>query len=224
MRINKYLALNKYSTRRGADELIKSGKVTINGVKAKLGDKVSEGDKIVVDSKTIAALQEQYVYYAYNKPIGVVTENIKELIKEPVFPVGRLDEASHGLIILTNDGRVTDRLLNPDYDHEKEYAVRVNKPIQENFLTRMTKGVKIEDGITKPAVVDGDAFSKSFHITLTEGKKHQIRRMVTALGYEVVDLERVRVMNVKLGYLKSGQFRRLAGAELAGFLSDIGLS
>lgn len=219
MRINKYLALNKYSTRRGADELIKAGKVQINGKKAKLGDQVTETDKVVVDAKTIANLEKQYVYYAYNKPVGVETHSVEI---ENCFPIGRLDQASYGLIILTNDGRVTDRLLNPEYDHEKEYVVRVNKVIKQNFLTRMAKGVKIEDGITKPAEVT-ETGAKSFRIILTEGKKHQIRRMVTALGYEVAELERVRVMNITLSHLKAGQYRKLAGSQLAGFLKGIKL-
>ena len=131
MRINKFLALHKYSTRRGADELIKAGKVKINGRKAVLGDQVSEADKVVVDAKSIAKLAEQYVYFVYNKLINVDTNNLPSVIPDSrsgihnCLPVGRLDKNSHGLIILTNDGRVTDRLLNPEYEHEKEYLVKV---------------------------------------------------------------------------------------------------
>lgn len=235
MRINKYLAEKKYATRRGADELIKSGKVKINGKLAQLGDKVTETDAVVVDSAALKAKSSKLVYFAYNKPKGVLTNPAPETVKEKkfsiedtgkfergVFPVGRLDEMSHGLLIMTNDGRLTDRLLNPRYNHEREYAVKVNKPITQNFLTRMGKGVKIEDGITKKAQVT-ETGAQSFRITLTEGKKHQIRRMVTALGYEVTDLERVRILNIRLGELTSGEKRRLAGKELADFLKAVGL-
>lgn len=236
MRINKYLALNKYSTRRGADDLISAGKVTINGRKAVLGDQVSETDRVEVDQKAMVARAQSYVYYAYNKPIGFMTnpaarslaarkKSIADITALPngVFPVGRLDEASHGLLILTNDGRVTDRLLSPVYEHEREYIVKVNKPISENFITRITKGVKIEDGITKPAKLSAEPFSKTFRIILTEGKKHQIRRMVTALGYEVTDLQRIRITNIKIAGLKTGEHRQLVGSELKLFLKALTL-
>lgn len=244
MRINKYLALHTYSTRRGADELIKAHKVKINGRVAVLGDQVHEGDTVEVDKATIARQEKGYAYYAYNKPIGIVTEDITQgkprLISRGIdsqlpenesgssrftrlFPVGRLDQSSHGLLLLTNDGRVTERLLNPAHDHEKEYSVKINKPITENFLTRMGKGVKIEDYITKKARVSGKPGSKTFTIILSEGKKHQIRRMVTALGYEVRDLERVRIMNIKLESLALGERRQLSGSELKAFLAGIGL-
>ena len=221
MRINRYLALHKFSTRRGADELIKAGKVKINGRVAALGDQVLEPDRVSVDEQAMARIQKHYVYFAYHKPMGVVTESLVDT-RAGVFPVGRLDQASRGLLILTNDGRVTDRLLNPIYDHEKEYIVTVNKPLKSRDLTRLAKGVKIEDGITRPARVT-ELGATRFSIALTEGKKHQIRRMVTALGCEVVDLERVRVMNVRLGSQTPGTRRALAGKELADFLRAIGL-
>lgn len=233
VRINKYLAAHKYSTRRGADDLIQAGKVTINGRLAQLGDKVSESDVVAVDEVVQKEVQKSYVYYAFNKPIGIMThggaaegkQDIGQIINisERVFPIGRLDQDSHGLILLTNDGRVTDRLLNPKYDHEKEYWVKVRRPLRSKDLTRLAKGVKIEDGITKPAVVEGEEGAQSVSIALTEGKRHQIKRMITALGNEVEDLKRIRIMNIKLGDLKPGQYRKLAGRELKSFLSAIDL-
>ncbi len=241
VRINKYLAVKKICTRRKADELIKAGKVLINGQRALLGAKVQASDTVGVDEGTKKKMAQEYVYLAYNKPRGVTThsapegkEEIEDIFQyQPparhagdaagkVFPIGRLDEDSYGLILMTNDGRVTDRLLKPKYSHEKEYSVTVNKLITQHFLTQMAKGVKIEDGITKKARVM-EAGSKSFRITLTEGKKHQIRRMCTALGYEVIDLERTRIMNIKLLGLQPGAHRKLEGVELKTFLASIGL-
>jgi 23S rRNA pseudouridine2604 synthase len=231
MRINKYIAQEGYTTRRGADALIAAGKVYINGRPAVLGDKVSFGEKVEVNTKAVKEHQKGFVYYAYNKPVGIVThgaqdneEEIKDVIGiDGVSPIGRLDKDSHGLILLTNDGRVTERLLSPKLDHEKEYVVKVSKPLKQNTLTRLSKGIKLEDGyITKPAEVfwDGDTV---FRIVLTEGKKHQIRRMVTALGYEVTNLKRVRIMNIELGNLAEGQTRPIEGKELKGFLKSLEL-
>jgi len=233
VRINKYLAVKKYCTRRKADELISAGKVKINGRLAVLGDKVAAGDKVEVDASTLGKLAKNYVYLAYNKPAGIMThggevegkDDIGAIFRftPKVFPVGRLDQDSHGLIILTNDGRVTDRLLNPARNHEKEYYVQVNSPLKQRDLTRLTKGVKIEDGLTKPTQVFGQLGSKTFRIILTEGKRHQIRRMVTALGYEVIDLQRVRIMNIKLDGLKPGEHRKIEGIELVAFLKALDL-
>ena len=228
IRINRYLALKGYFTRRGADELIFQKRVKINGAIAKLGDKVKEGDKVDVSA---SGPRKTFVYYAYYKPEGIVTHtpqegerSIAQAFKsnETLFPLGRLDKNSEGLIILTNDGRVTDRLLNPEYGHEKEYLVKVNKPIDREFVRRMTKGVPIEGYKTKPAHFDqmGD---KNFRLIITEGKKHQIRRMCTALGYEVIWLKRVRIMNVTLGNLRAGEGRQLKGKELEIFLKNLGL-
>jgi len=235
-RINKYLAEKGYSTRRGADALIEAGKVTINGRKAVLGDKVTETDKVAVDTKAIAAKQKAYVYYAYNKPVGIVTHSpqkgeqaIADVVKLPgVFPLGRLDKESHGLLLLTNDGRLTDRLLNPESEHEKEYVVKVDKPIKLNTLTRLGKGIKIDGDfkggsyITKPAIAE-EISSTSLRLIITEGKRHQIRRMLTALGYQVKDLKRVRVMQVEIGELKEGQHRELTDQEKKTLLKELGL-
>lgn len=231
IRINKYLADKGYSTRRGADELIIAKKVLINGRVAVLGDKVEETDVVEVNVKTLRDVHANYKYYAYNKPIGIVTHSAQEEEEEildvagltGVSPLGRLDKESHGLILLTNDGRVTKRLLEPQFDHQKEYLVKTTKPIKQSQLSWLARGVKLEDGyITKPAEVfsDGDYICR---IVLTEGKKHQIRRMITAVGNEVKDLQRIRIMNIELGELKPGAHREIKGAELKKFLLSLGL-
>ncbi len=229
MRINRYVAMIGYATRRGADELIEAKKVTINGKIAVLGDKVQETDVVVVDENK--KKNSSRVYLAYNKPMGIVTSapqegetSITDILhfRTKIFPVGRLDKNSRGLIILTNDGRITKRLLSPEYEHGKEYEVGVNKPIREGFLNGMRKGVQLEDFLTKPAEVE-ELDEMSFKITLTEGKKHQIRRMCTAFGYETRDLRRVKIMNVEIGNLREGQYRVLEGKELAVFLQSLGL-
>jgi len=231
MRINKYLAHEGISTRRGADELIAKKRVLINGRVAVLGDKVTLSDKVeLVGSMT----PKKFLYYAYNKPVGVIThspqlgeKDIKQSVAKAkgmgdVFPVGRLDKGSSGLIILTNDGRVTDRLLNPDYDHDKEYKVRTLEPLRESFRKTMEAGVSIEGYLTAPCAVRKTG-PNSFNITLTEGKKHQIRRMVSAMHNQVVGLERTRILNVRLDDLASGAWRPIQGEELATFLSTIGV-
>ena len=231
MRINKYLAYKGISTRRGADSLIERGFVTINGVKAILGDKVVQADKVDVRPK---GKQKEYVYLAYNKPKGVIThspqhgeEDIRTALKSAgypadVAPMGRLDKDSHGLLILTNDGRVTDRLLNPRGEHEKEYVVKTQNELRSNFKQQMESGVDIEGYKTKPCFVQIRG-SKEFAITLTEGKKHQIRRMCVALHNDVKDLRRTRIMSIRLDSTPEGGFRAIEGSELAQFLRELGL-
>ena len=224
VRINKYLAFKKYASRREADELIRRKVVKINGRIAKLGDKVYESDKVEAGKLTLERL-ERLAYFAYNKPRGIVTHTPEEDQKSirdavnvgvPVFPLGRLDRASRGLIILTNDGRITDRLLNPKFEHEKEYVVKVNKPLEKHFLRHLASGIEIEGYKTKPAKVK-QLHENIFSIAITEGKKHQLRRMCAAFGYGVVDLQRVRIMNIKLKNLKEGEFRQLKEEELSKF-------
>lgn len=228
MRINKYLAWKQYATRRGADELIETGQVFINGRHAILGDKVMEGDNVEVKRK---GKQKELVYYAYNKPKGVLTHSATEdetdiaheVDIEGVFPVGRLDKDTHGLIILTNDGRITERLLHPRFDHEKEYLVTTKEPLRSSFKAKMEAGVRIEYEMTKPCkvkVLD----ERSFRIVLTEGKKHQIRRMCVALFQEVKDLKRVRVMTIEIGRLKDGEYRKIEGDEKEKFLASLSLA
>jgi 23S rRNA pseudouridine2604 synthase len=212
MRINKYLADKKISTRRGADELIKEKKVFINGKLAELGSQVNETDKVEVRG----VKQKEYKYFAYNKPIGIETETPLE----GLFPLGRLDKASHGLLILTNDGRITDQLLNPKYIHEKEYLVRTSNKLRSNFKQKMEAGVNIEGYLTKPCKVK-ILNDFEFRVILTEGKKHQIRRMCANLFQEIADLKRERIMNIKLGNLKLKAVREIKGEELKTFLDSL---
>src|SRR3989344_4837092 len=181
IRINKYLADKKISTRRGADELIKQKKVFINSKLAILGSKVEEKDKVEIRG----VKQKEYLYYAYNKPMGIETNSPQENL----FPLGRLDKNSHGLLILTNDGRITDTLLNPKYFHEKEYVVRTSNKLRSSFKNKMEVGVNIDGYITKKCKVK-IINDFTFRIILTEGKKHQIRRMCSTLFQEVADLKR----------------------------------
>ncbi|HEV7702380.1 MAG TPA: pseudouridine synthase [Candidatus Paceibacterota bacterium] len=215
MRINKYLALKKISTRRGADELVAGQKVFINGKRAVLGARVKETDKVEIKG----AGAKEYKYYAYNKPIGIETASPKEAA-EGLFPLGRLDKASHGLLILTNDGRITDQLLSPKYFHEKEYVVKTSNKLRGSFKDKMEKGVNIEGYKTKPCKVT-IVNDFTFRVILTEGKKHQIRRMCSALFQEVADLKRERIMNVKLGSLKPKGIREIKGKELELFLKPM---
>ena len=216
MRINKYLAREGHATRRGADELIAAHKVFINGKLAALGDKVLATDNVEVKYR---GKPKAYLYYAYNKPRGLATEEIKV---EKVFPIGRLDKESQGLMILTDDGRITDRLLNPDREHGKEYKVTTQERLREGFAARMSSGIDIGDYVTKPCEVTRLG-ENTFTIILKEGKKHQIRRMVDAMKLGVRELERVRIMNIKLAGLKQGALRTIEGEELATFLKSLGL-
>ncbi len=230
MRINKYLAFKKISTRRGADELVKNKKVFINGKLAILGTKVNKNDLVEVKKDKN---EKEYVYFAYNKPIGTIThspqkeeqdikKNISLLknIARDIFPIGRLDKNSHGLIILTNDGRITEQLLSPKYFHEKEYIVKTSNKLRSNFKQKMESGVNIENYVTKKCKVT-IVNNFTFKIILTEGKKHQIRRMCSVLFQEVADLKRIRIMNIILGNLKSNGLRPIKGKELSVFLEPL---
>lgn len=228
IRINKYVAQKGFSTRRGADELIAAGKVLLNGKKAKLGDQVHEGDSVTLADFS----QKKYVYYAYYKPAGIITvgkepgtKSIADVIKFPekVFPLGRLDKESEGLIIMTNDGRLSDKLLNPASEHEKEYQVVVDRPITHEFLVKMSQRVDIGIGRTKKSKIRR-VDKKTFDIILSEGKNRQIRRMCGVLGYGVKELTRFRIMNVLLGKLKPNQYRNLTPKELKKLLVDLGIA
>lgn len=228
MRINKYLAQKGYASRREADLLIEKKIVTINGKIAKIGDKVNENDIVNVNLKAKEKIKN-YVYFAYNKPKGVVThspeegqKSIQQISSFPrdVFPLGRLDKDSHGLILMTNDGRITEKLLSPEYNHEKEYVVTVNKPLNNLFFKHMANGIELEDFRTKPCKII-KINENTFRIILTEGKKHQIRRMCAALGYTILDLRRVRIMSIKLGKLITGKWRKIEGKELEEFLKSL---
>jgi len=231
LRINKYLSLNDYCSRREADGLIKAGLVKINDRVAILGDKVSETDKVTV-STSVESRLKTLKYYAYHKPATIVTHTPEEgqyeisdilpIKDKTIFPVGRLDKSSRGLIILTNDGRVTGKLLGPEMNREKEYAVRVDKKISGFFLNKLSYGIDLGDFITKPCEAMQTGFDE-FNIILTEGKKHQIRRMCDALGFVVKDLQRIRIMNIGLKNLKPNEYREIKGKELEIFLKDLGL-
>jgi 23S rRNA pseudouridine2604 synthase len=229
IRLNKYLAHTGVASRREADELIEKGKVQINGAKAVMGQPVNEGDKVSVLGKTKAKS-----YYAYYKGRGVITHSpgpnevdiatrlAKDYGLTHVNPIGRLDKDSEGLMILSNDGRITGPMLDPESNKEKEYDVMVDKPINGMFKKAMETGVDIEGYRTKAAVIKANPKNdKRFSLTITEGKKHQIRRMCAALGYQIQTLKRTRVMNIELGKLKPNQYRKLAGDELQQFLTAL---
>ncbi len=224
MRINKYLAAHNYCTRRQADELVERGLVFINGKPAVLGEKVREKD--VVDVKW---RQTKYRYFAYNKPRGIITHSPQGDEKDiastvpihGVFPVGRLDKDTHGLIILTDDGRITDKLLNPDFAHEKEYVVKTAVKIRPSFKGHMEAGVDIGNYVTKKCKVR-IMNDRLFSITITEGKKHQIRRMCAALHNDAIELQRKRIVNIELEGLKAGEYRAIQGKELTGLLKALG--
>lgn len=227
MRINRYLAQIGEATRREADRLIEEKKVSVNGRIARLGDMVQQGDAVKIKNSA----PREYAYLAYYKPQGIIThspgpdeKSIEDVLrgktKDRVFPIGRLDKDSQGLIILTNDGRITEKLLSPDKEHEKEYVVTVDKPVTGRFLRHLERGVDIEGYRTKPSTAK-EAGEQKFSIIITEGKKHQIRRMCAAEGYVVRDIKRVRIMNIELGSLQSGQFRTIKGEELKKFLAAL---
>ncbi|MGM0843396.1 MAG: 23S rRNA pseudouridine(2604) synthase RluF [Bacillota bacterium] len=228
MRINKFISEAGKSSRRGADRLIEEGRVTINGKKAKIGDQVEPGDDIRVSGQQLRVARNN-VYIALNKPVGItstteknVKGNIVDLVNHPlrIFNIGRLDKDSDGLILMTNDGDIVNEILRAENEHEKEYNVSVDKPITPEFLQQMSEGVKILGTKTLPCKVE--QLSKfDFKITLTQGLNRQIRRMCEALGYDVLRLQRVRIMNIHLGNLPVGQWRDLSKKEKNQLFSDL---
>lgn len=222
VRINKYLSEVGYCSRRAADKLIDQGRVTINGKVPEMGTKITDADEIRVDGKLITDNDEKPVYLVFHKPIGIVCttdtrvekDNIIDYIGYPkrIFPIGRLDKPSEGLIFLTNDGDIVNKILRARNNHEKEYIVTVNKPITENFLKNMRNGVPILGTITRKCVVE-KINEKTFKIILTQGLNRQIRRMCEHLDYRVRKLKRVRIMNIKLD-IPVGQYRDFTDAEL----------
>ena len=222
-RINKYLSEAGYCSRRAADQLIADGKVTVNGIIAELGTKISENDKVQVNQKTISlSSSRKKIYLAFNKPVGIVCttdqrrekNNIIDYINYPkrIFPIGRLDKPSEGLIFLTNDGDIVNKILRARNHHEKEYEVLVDKPVTKEFLESMQKGVPILDTITRKCRAK-QIGKKKFKIILTQGLNRQIRRMCEYLGYEVKKLKRVRIMNIKLD-INTGEYRLFTASEL----------
>src|ERR1041385_8298572 len=228
MRLNKFLSESGACSRREADTLIAEGRVTVNGKAAVLGTQVNEGDDVRLDGERVGAARKKSrpVYIALNKPVGItctterhVAGNIVDFVDHPerVFPIGRLDKDSQGLILLTNDGDIVNEVLRAEHGHEKEYVVRVDKPITPEFVEKMAAGVRLSDATTKPCKV----FSlgpKVFRIILMQGLNRQIRRMCEAFGYTVESLQRVRIMHIKLGELPLGRWRQLSHTEIAPLL------
>tara|TARA_B110000967_G_scaffold187152_1_gene208848 strand:- start:1283 stop:2008 length:726 start_codon:yes stop_codon:yes gene_type:complete len=221
-RINKYLSEVGYCSRRAADKLIDQGRVTINGEVPEMGTKISEVDEVRVDGSLISESNEKPVYIAFNKPVGIVCttdtkrerNNIIDYINYPsrIFPVGRLDRPSEGLIFLTNDGDIVNKILRARNNHEKEYIVTVNKPITTDFIKRMGNGIPVLDTYTKKCIVE-QIDECSFKIILTQGLNRQIRRMCEYLEYRVTKLKRTRIMNITLD-VSVGQWRDLTTDEL----------
>ncbi|MNW38680.1 Ribosomal large subunit pseudouridine synthase F [compost metagenome] len=221
MRINKFISETGYCSRREADKLIESGKVTINGITALLGSQAESGDDVRINGVALSKGPERHVYIALNKPIGItctsephIRGNIVDFIghEERIFPIGRLDKDSEGLILLTSDGDIVNRILRSEGKHEKEYIVTVDRPITPSFLKAMSEGVKILGEMTLPCEINRVS-DRVFRIILTEGKNRQIRRMCSALGYEVRKLQRVRIMNIHLGNQRVGSWRDLTPQE-----------
>jgi len=224
-RLNKYLSEVGYCSRREADRLIQAGRVTINGVIPEMGTKVTSQDEIHVDGKPVINTKTAFTYLAFNKPVGIVCttdtrvekDNIIDFINYPkrIFPIGRLDKPSEGLIFLTDDGDIVNKILRASNNHEKEYIVTVDKPISQTFINRMSGGIYLEDlnRTTKKCVVK-KINSHKFSITLTQGLNRQIRRMCEYLTYEVQTLKRVRIMNIKLD-VPVGEYREFTPEEFS---------
>jgi 23S rRNA pseudouridine2604 synthase len=222
VRINKFLSEMGYCSRREADKLIAVGRVQVNGKKIEMGTKVSPSDRIEVDGTLIGVQKEKPIYLAFHKPVGIVCttdtrvekDNIIDYINFPsrIFPIGRLDKPSEGLIFLTNDGDIVNKILRAHNKHEKEYVVQVNKPITHDFVKRMQNGIPILDTVTRKCTVK-QTHKQEFRIVLTQGLNRQIRRMCEYLGYRVTRLKRVRIMNVNLD-TKVGQWRHLTTKEV----------
>lgn len=221
IRLNKFISQSGYCSRRRADALIDEGKVLVNGKQPELGQKVSYQDEIIVEGNVITE-KAKAVYIALHKPVGVTSttdlkdpDNIVEYMDYPerLFHIGRLDKMSEGLIFMTNDGDIVNKILRVENGHEKEYIVSVDHAITKDFLKSMSKGVEILDTITLPCRVE-QLSKKTFKIILTQGLNRQIRRMCTALGYKVVKLKRVRIMNIKLDGIPYGEWRYFTPKEL----------
>jgi len=219
--LNKYISNTGVCSRREADRWIEAGRVKINGAVAKKGNRVTPTDKVTVDNKPLKA-KPKLVYIALNKPAGITCttdlkdkDNIIDFVQHPkrIFPIGRLDKPSTGLILLTNDGDIVNKILREENNHDKEYVVTTNRPISKDFIQKMSNGIPILGTVTKKCKVQ-QIGQKAFKITLTQGLNRQIRRMCEYLDYRVVTLKRVRIMNIRLNKLKVGQWRDLTAQEL----------
>ncbi|MGH8462352.1 MAG: 23S rRNA pseudouridine(2604) synthase RluF [Stenotrophobium sp.] len=229
MRLNKFISETGVCSRREADAYIEQGRVTINGARALLGTQVNDGDEVKLNGRLVSnAQKKQRVYIMLNKPVGItctterqVKDNIVDFVghRERIFPIGRLDKDSDGLILLTSNGDIVNEILRAENNHEKEYLVTVDGPVTDDFLLRMAAGVNLPElgAVTKPCKLSRIG-KNSFRIILTQGLNRQIRRMCAAFGYTVRRLQRVRIINVTLGTLPIGQWRDLTQAELHGLL------
>ena len=226
MRLNKYISESGIASRREADAWIAAGRVTVNGKAAALGTQIAEGDRVAVDGRALPERRRE-IYIALNKPRGItctterdVAGNVVDFIghRERIFPIGRLDKDSEGLILLTNNGDIVNEILRVEHDHEKEYLVTVERPVTDTFLSMMAAGVRIGGEKTRPAVVTR-AGPATFRIVLTQGLNRQIRRMCSALGFRVQSLTRVRIMHIRLGSLATGAWRDLTAAEIRPLLA-----
>lgn len=220
-RINKFLSETGFCSRREADKLIEQGRVTINGVVPEMGTKISQNDEVRVDGKLVREKREKRIYLAFNKPVGIecttnldVRDNIVDYINYPerIFPIGRLDKSSEGLIFMTNDGDIVNKILRARNNHEKEYIVTVNRPITDRFIERMANGVPILDTITRKCKVE-QVSKYVFRIILTQGLNRQIRRMCEHLDYDVTALKRTRIINISLD-IPVGRYRDLTNEEI----------
>ncbi len=229
--LNKYISGTGICSRREADRLINEGRVTINGAATRPGNRVFPGDEVHIDGKPLKA-RPKPLYIAYNKPIGIVSttdpkepKNIIDAIGHPqrLFPIGRLDKPSQGLILLTNDGDIVNKVLRAGNQHQKEYIVTVDQPISDRFVQRMRSGIPILGTVTKKCEVEA-INQRTFRIILTQGLNRQIRRMCEYLGYKVVRLKRVRIMHIQLDKLKAGEWRELTEAEMDKLLAAVASS
>ncbi len=227
IRLNKYIASSGTCSRREADKLIESGKVSVNGVTADLGTRVFEGDTVEIEGRSIVP-EDSMIYIAFNKPLGITCttdrrdpSNIIDYINfsERIFPIGRLDKNSSGLILLTNNGNIVNKLLRSENGHEKEYVVTIDRPYDKDFIKNMSNGVPVLGRMTLPAKVI-PVNDKKFKIILKQGMNRQIRRMCEYLGYKVTRLKRIRFMNIKLGELETGKWRYLTAKEKQELLKD----
>ncbi|MCE3228894.1 MAG: rRNA pseudouridine synthase [Bacteroidetes bacterium] len=230
MKIDKYIGQNGFTSRRKAFVLIEEKRVTVNGKIANFSTKVNKGDVVMIDGEKIEEKEFVPVYIAYHKPKGIIctTEKIENNIvdainfPEKIYPVGRLDKDSEGLILLTNHGELIDKIANPAFEHEKEYIVTLNMPVREKFLKEISEGIEIMGEMTKPCKVETVPDTKRlFRIILTQGMNRQIRRMCNAYDYQVLKLQRVRVMHIALGKLKVGEWRYLSEEELKQLFKDL---
>ena len=228
-RLNKFVADSGYCSRREADRLITEGRVQVDGRPGALGDRVLPGMRVTVDGQSLSGRGER-VYIALNKPAGVVCTtdprepmNVVDYLDYPIriFPVGRLDKDSEGLLLMTSDGEIINRILRAAGGHEKEYEVEIDRPVTKEFVEKMSAGVPILDTVTLPCRVRRTG-EKSFNIILVQGLNRQIRRMCEVLGCNVVRLRRIRIMNIRLGAMRPGQWRELSEEELSGLMEQLG--